>query len=73
MQEVCSESSAIQGPSLTWHTKGDDGRSIKRLRPALFVLENGVVFKDVVIKGTLHASFQRERVQELLDLVATME
>ncbi len=58
---------------LTYHTKGDDGRSIKRLRPALFVIENGVVFSEIVIKGTLHARFESERVQELLDLIGTME
>ena len=59
--------------TLTYHTKGDDGRSIKRLRPALFVIENGVVFREIVIKGTLHPRFERERVEELLDLIGTMD
>ena len=59
--------------TLTYHTKGDDGRSIAKLRPAIFVIEAGVVFSEIVIKGTLHKDFEKRRVAELLDLIATLE
>jgi len=48
-------------------TIGDDGRGIERVRPGLFVLENTVAFRDIVIEGRLHPSFEKKRVQELLD------
>ena len=56
-----------------FHTKGDDGRSIEKLRPGLFVLENGVTFSEIVIKGTLHKDFERTRIDELLDLAGTLD
>ena len=59
--------------SLGYHTKGDDGRSIQKLRPGLFVLENSVTFTDIVIKGTLHKDFERTRIDELLDLASTLQ
>ncbi|MHC4960406.1 MAG: hypothetical protein ACYTGN_18815 [Planctomycetota bacterium] len=59
--------------TLTWHTKGDDGRSIRDLRPGLFVLEAGVVFSDVVIQGTLGPRFERTMLDELIDIAATAE
>lgn len=48
--------------------RGDDGRGFQRHRPALFVVEAGVVFREVEIRGNLHPSFRRERERELLDL-----
>jgi hypothetical protein len=48
--------------------RGDDGRGFERHRPALFVVEAGVVFREVEIRGNLHPSFARERERELLDL-----
>ncbi len=50
-------------------TLGDDGRGIDRVRPGMFVLENTVVFKKIVIEGKLHASFEKRRVRELLDRI----
>ncbi|MGQ0613575.1 MAG: hypothetical protein ACT4PV_07565 [Planctomycetaceae bacterium] len=52
---------------------GDDGRGMERVRPSLFVLENSVVFREVVVEGTLHASFEKERVRELLDLASRLD
>jgi hypothetical protein len=59
--------------SLTWHTRGDDGRSIRDLRPGLFVLEAGVVFSDVAIQGTLGPRFERVMLDELIDIAATAD
>jgi hypothetical protein len=53
--------------------RGDDGRGIEKLRPALFVVENSVTFRDVVIEGLLHREFEKQRVQELWDLVSTLD
>ncbi len=52
---------------------GDDGRGMERVRPSLFVLDNSVVFREVTVDGTLHASFERERVRELLDLASRLD
>jgi len=49
---------------------GDDGRSVERVRPALFVIQAGVLFKDIVIEGVLHRDFENVRVAQLLDLAS---
>lgn len=54
-------------------TLGDDGKGIERLRPGLVVLDNVVVFRDVVVEGKLHADFERARVSALLDLTAALD
>ena len=51
--------------------RGDDGRGFQRHRPALFVVEAGVIFREVQIEGRLHPDFVRERERELLDLAGT--
>jgi hypothetical protein len=51
--------------------RGDDGRGFQRHRPTLFVIEAGVVFREVKIRGKLHPDFVREREGELLDLAET--
>ncbi|MEM8886337.1 MAG: hypothetical protein AAGD14_19940, partial [Planctomycetota bacterium] len=55
--------------TLKRQAKGDDGRGFQRHRPALYVIETGVIFREVVIRGRLHPSFVREREGELLDLI----
>ena len=62
------ESGALSGSC-----KGDDGRGVSKLRPGLFVLENSVTFRDVVIEGKVHKDFERGRINELLELVAMLE
>ena len=52
---------------------GDDGRGIEKTRPGLLVVENGVLFRDVVVQGRLHPEFERERVRQLLDLAALLD
>jgi hypothetical protein len=54
-------------------TLGDDGKGIGRLRPGLVVLDNTVVFRDVLIEGRLHPEFERTRVNALLDAVAALD
>jgi len=65
--ECRERSSQLRGEA-----RGDDGRGIERVRPALFVVQNSVVFRDVAIDGQLHPAFEKERVAELLDLVESM-
>jgi hypothetical protein len=48
---------------------GDDGRGIERVRPALFVVQNGVHFSEIVVEGRIHPDFERQRVRELLDRI----
>ena len=48
--------------------RGDDGRGFQRHRPALYVIEAGVIFREVKVRGKLHPDFVREREGELLDL-----
>ncbi|MHC4340023.1 MAG: hypothetical protein ACYSX0_07425 [Planctomycetota bacterium] len=48
---------------------GDDGRGIQRVRPALFVVQNGVLFKRIRIEGVVHPDFERARISELLDRI----
>lgn len=45
---------------------GDDGRTIERLRPSLFVVDAAVLFREVVVEGVLHPDFEKTRVSELL-------
>ena len=52
--------------------KGDDGRGFQRHRPTLYVIEAGVVFREVEIRGNLHPSFVGERERELLDLAGSL-
>ena len=52
---------------------GDDGRGMETLRPGLIVIQNTVVFRDVTIQGKIHPEFERARINELLDLVSTLE
>ena len=47
--------------------RGDDGRGFERHRPALYVVQAGVTFKNVKIRGRVHPDFANEREQELLD------
>jgi len=54
-------------------TVGDDGRSIERTRPGLFVIETGVIFSDIVVEGRLHQGFEDRRVSALLDIAATLD
>ncbi|MHC4931990.1 MAG: hypothetical protein ACYTGV_07365, partial [Planctomycetota bacterium] len=48
---------------------GDDGRGIQRVRRALFVVQNGVLFKRIRIEGAMHPDFERARISELLDRI----
>ncbi len=66
--EAAGKSSTMRGEAV-----GDDGRGISLLRPSLFVVQNNVRFKDVVIEGVLHPEFEKERRRELLDVVSTLE
>jgi hypothetical protein len=52
---------------------GDDGRGIERVRPGLIVIQNTVVFRDIVIQGRLHPSFEKRRIAQLLDLAAGLD
>jgi tetratricopeptide (TPR) repeat protein len=54
-------------------TVGDDGRSIERTRPGLIVIENSVTFREIVIEGRLHPSFEKKRVSELLELASGLD
>ena len=62
-----------QSESLRDEARGDDGRGIEKLRPALFVVENNVTFRKVVIEGVLHPEWEKLRVSELWDLVSTLD
>ncbi len=62
-----------QSESLRDDARGDDGRGISKLRPALFVVENNVTFRKVVIEGVLHPEWEKLRVSELWDLVSTLD
>ena len=53
--------------SLNQEALGDDGRTVVRVRPSLFVIQAGVLFKNVVIEGVLHGDFERVRIAQLLD------
>jgi hypothetical protein len=55
--------------SLRGAAVGDDGRGIERVRPALFVIENSVLFSELVVEGRLHGDFERQRVDALLELL----
>jgi hypothetical protein len=46
---------------------GDDGRTIERLRPALYVVDAAVLFREVVIEGTLHPDFEKARLRDLAE------
>jgi hypothetical protein len=59
--------------ALSGSTVGDDGRSIEKTRPGFFVVENSVVFADVVVEGRLHPSFEEGRVAELLRTASLLE
>jgi tetratricopeptide (TPR) repeat protein len=59
--------------SLRGEARGDDGRGIERLRPALFVVDAAAVFRAVVIEGVLHPDSERDRVRELERLVEALE
>jgi len=52
---------------------GDDGRGIERVRPGLIVLQNRVLFTDIVVEGRLHTDFEKRRVSELLDVAANLD
>ncbi len=54
-------------------TVGDDGRSIERTRPGLIVIENSVTFREIVIEGRLHPSFEKKRVRELLEIASGLD
>jgi tetratricopeptide (TPR) repeat protein len=54
-------------------TLGDDGRGIERTRPGLIVIENSVIFREIVIEGRLHPSFERKRVAELLEIASGLD
>jgi hypothetical protein len=54
-------------------TVGDDGRSIERTRPGLIVIENSVTFREIVIEGRLHPSFENKRVSELLEIASGLD
>ena len=52
---------------------GDDGRGIERVRPMLFVVQNSVLFREIVIDGTLHPEWEKERIRELLSMAEMLE
>ncbi|MHC4134809.1 MAG: hypothetical protein ACYS0K_07475 [Planctomycetota bacterium] len=52
---------------------GDDGRGMERTRPGLIVIENSVIFREIVIEGRLHPSFENKRVNELLEIAAGLD
>jgi len=52
---------------------GDDGRGMERTRPGLIVIENSVTFREIVIEGRLHPSFESKRVGELLEIAAGLD
>jgi len=54
-------------------TLGDDGRGMERTRPGLIVIENSVTFREIVIEGRLHPSFESKRVNELLEIAAGLD
>ena len=47
--------------------RGDDGRGFKRHRPALYVVQAGVIFRNIRIRGRIDPDFEKERERELLD------
>jgi len=49
--------------------RGDDGRGFKRHRPALYVVQAGVIFRNIRIRGRIDPAFEKERESELLDAV----
>ena len=49
------------------NARGDDGRGFQRHRPTLFVVQAGVIFRNIRIRGRIDPAFEREREQELLD------
>lgn len=59
--------------SLRGEARGDDGRGIERLRPALFVVDASAVFRAVAVEGVLHPDCERERVRELERLAEALE
>jgi len=59
--------------SLRGEATGDDGRGMSLLRPSLFVVQNSARFRKVEIEGVLHPHFERERLDELLDEVASLD
>jgi tetratricopeptide (TPR) repeat protein len=52
---------------------GDDGRGMERTRPGLIVIENSVTFREIVIEGRLHPSFEAKRVGELLEIASGLD
>jgi len=52
---------------------GDDGRGIAKVRPSLFVVQNSVLFREIVIDGVLHPDWEKERVTELLQMAEMLE
>ena len=52
---------------------GDDGRGMTRVRPGLFVMENSVIYRKIVIEGKLHPAFEQARVNELLQTIASLD
>jgi hypothetical protein len=52
---------------------GDDGRGMERTRPGLIVIENSVTFREIVIEGRLHPSFENKRVNELLEIAESLD
>jgi len=56
-----------EGSTLRISARGDDGRGFKRHRPALFVVQAGVIFRNVRIRGRIDPAFEKERESELLD------
>jgi hypothetical protein len=63
-----SEESTLPGEAV-----GDDGRGIERVRPTLFVVQNSVLFREIVIEGVLHPDWEKERVRELLSMAEMLE
>jgi hypothetical protein len=55
--------------SLRVSARGDDGRGFRRHRPALFVVQAGVIFRDIHIRGKIDPKFEEERERELLDAI----
>jgi len=49
--------------------RGDDGRGFKRHRPTLYVVQAGVIFRNIRIRGRIDPAFAHERESELLDEV----
>jgi len=47
--------------------RGDDGRGFKRHRPTLYVVQAGVIFRNIRIRGRIDPDFEKEREGELLD------